>query len=64
MRKYGDKFIKPIPFTEGYNRENAKNIKKKVNVPIFAVGGMIDPTFMEETIQSGDADYISLCREK
>jgi 2,4-dienoyl-CoA reductase-like NADH-dependent reductase (Old Yellow Enzyme family) len=62
MRKYGDKFIKPIPFTEGYNRESAKNIKKKVNVPIFAVGGMIDPTFMEETIQSGDADYISLCR--
>ena len=62
MRKYGSKFIRPIPFTQGYNRESAKNIKKIVDVPIFAVGGMIDPTFMEETIQSGEADYISLCR--
>ncbi|MBC8393667.1 MAG: NADH:flavin oxidoreductase, partial [Deltaproteobacteria bacterium] len=54
--------MKPIPFVQGYNRESAKNIKSKVSVPIFAVGGMIDPTFMEETIQSGGADYISLCR--
>jgi len=62
MRKFGNKLIKPIPFTQGYNRESAKIIKKKVNVPIFAVGGMINPAFMEETIQSGKADYISLCR--
>ena len=62
MRKYGSKLIRPIPFTQGYNRESAKKIKKEVNVPIFAVGGMIDPTFIEETIQSGDTDYISLCR--
>ena len=62
MRKYGNKLMKPIPFAQGYNRESAKNIKNKVSVPIFAVGGMIDPTFMEETIQSGGADYISLCR--
>jgi len=62
MRKFGSKLMKPIPFTQGYNRESAKAIKKKVNVPIFVVGGMIDPAFMEETIQSGKADYISLCR--
>jgi 2,4-dienoyl-CoA reductase-like NADH-dependent reductase (Old Yellow Enzyme family) len=62
MKEFGSKLMRPIPFTEGYNRESAKSIKKKVNVPIFAIGGMIDPAFMEETIQSGEADYISLCR--
>ena len=62
IRKFGTKLIKPIPFTHGYNRESAKVIKKKVNVPIFVVGGMIDPAFMEDTIQSGKADYISLSR--
>ena len=62
MRKFGHMLIKPIPFTEGYNRESANLIKKEVNVPIFAVGGMTDPVFMEETIRDGEADYISLCR--
>lgn len=62
MRNFGNKIIKPIPFTQGYNRESARKIKEKVNVPVFVVGGMVDPTFMEETIQSGEADYISLCR--
>ncbi|MFC1828881.1 NADH:flavin oxidoreductase [Thermodesulfobacteriota bacterium] len=62
MRKYGNKLMRPIPFAQGYNRESAKDIKNKVSIPILAVGGMIDPTFMEETIQSGGADYISLCR--
>jgi 2,4-dienoyl-CoA reductase-like NADH-dependent reductase (Old Yellow Enzyme family) len=62
MRHIASKLIKPIPFTQGYNRESAKIIKKEVKVPIFSVGGMIDPAFMEETIQSGGADYISLCR--
>jgi len=62
MRNFGNKIIKPIPFTQGYNRESARKIKEKVDVPVFVVGGMVDPTFMEETIQSGEADYISLCR--
>lgn len=62
MRRFGRNILKPIPFTQGYNREIAGNIKKKVRVPIFTVGGMIDPAFMEETIESGDSDYISLCR--
>ena len=61
-RNFGNKIIKPIPFTQGYNRESARKIKEKVNVPVFVVGGMVDPTFMEETIQKGEADYISLCR--
>jgi 2,4-dienoyl-CoA reductase-like NADH-dependent reductase (Old Yellow Enzyme family) len=60
MKRYGNKLIKPLPFSQGYNRESAGRIKEKVNVPIFVVGGMIDPPAMEETIKKGDADYISL----
>ncbi len=62
MKQYGNKLIKPLPFTQQYNRESAGRIKEKVNVPIFVVGGMIDPSAMEETIKKGDADYISLSR--
>lgn len=62
MRRYGSKLLKPLPFYQGYNRESARAIKNKVNVPIFLVGGMIDPVVMEETVESGDADYISMSR--
>jgi 2,4-dienoyl-CoA reductase-like NADH-dependent reductase (Old Yellow Enzyme family) len=33
-----------------------------VSIPIFLVGGMIDPSAMEDAIEKGDADYISLSR--
>jgi len=62
MRNFGKFIMKPIPFTQGFNRESAKIIKSKVKVPIFVVGGMTDPAFMEETIENEEADYISLCR--
>ncbi|NIS60813.1 MAG: NADH:flavin oxidoreductase, partial [Proteobacteria bacterium] len=62
MRRYGSKIMKPLPFIEGYNRESARLIKSKVNVPIFLVGGMTRPEIMEEVIERGDADYTSLCR--
>ncbi len=62
MRHFGEKIVKPVPFSQGFNRDVAKKIKSKVNVPIFLVGGMIDPTVMEEVIEQGDADYISLSR--
>ena len=51
-----------LPFTQGFNRESAKIIKSKVKVPIYVVGGMTDPAYMEETIENEEADYISLCR--
>ncbi|MBU2630465.1 MAG: NADH:flavin oxidoreductase, partial [Proteobacteria bacterium] len=62
IKKFGKKLLKPIPFEQGYNRESAKNIKNKVNAPIFVVGGMIEPAYMEEIIQNKEADYISLSR--
>lgn len=62
MRHFGEKIVKPVPFTQSYNREAAREIKRKVNIPIFLVGGMTDPSIMEDVIEKEDADYISLSR--
>jgi 2,4-dienoyl-CoA reductase-like NADH-dependent reductase (Old Yellow Enzyme family) len=62
MRNYAEKLIKPLPFTEAFNLETAKEIKRRVNIPIFLVGGLIDPQVMERIIEREDADYISLSR--
>jgi len=62
MRHFGEKLLKPLPFTQAFNREAAKTIKSKVNIPVFLVGGMIDPMVMEEIVEKGEADYISLSR--
>jgi 2,4-dienoyl-CoA reductase-like NADH-dependent reductase (Old Yellow Enzyme family) len=47
---------------QAYNREVAREIKRNVNIPVFVVGGITDPIVMEDIIQTGDADYISLAR--
>jgi 2,4-dienoyl-CoA reductase-like NADH-dependent reductase (Old Yellow Enzyme family) len=62
MRNFGEKLIKPMPFSQAFNLESAREIKKKVNTPVFLVGGMTDPSVMEEVVENGDADYISLSR--
>ena len=62
LRRYGSKLVKTTPFTEAYNLEASRLIKKKVSVPVFLVGGMITPRAMNEVIERGDADYVSLCR--
>jgi 2,4-dienoyl-CoA reductase-like NADH-dependent reductase (Old Yellow Enzyme family) len=62
MRLFGRKIINPEPFSEAYNLESAKTIKNKVDIPVFLVGGLTNPGSMEEIIERGDADFISLCR--
>ena len=62
MKHFGRRIIKPPPMNQAYNRESARIIKNKVKVPVFLVGGITDPTRMEEIIEKRDADYISLCR--
>ena len=62
MRRFGRKIIKPPPLTQAYNRESARAIKSKMNIPVFLVGGITDPVAMEEIVDKGDADYISLSR--
>ena len=62
MKRFADKLIKPLPFVQAYNRESAKVIKERVDIPVFVVGGLTEPSEMEDIIEKGDADYISLCR--
>jgi len=47
---------------EGYFRAWACDLKKRVSVPVIAVGGLKSVAMMEDMIQNGEADFISLCR--
>jgi 2,4-dienoyl-CoA reductase-like NADH-dependent reductase (Old Yellow Enzyme family) len=47
---------------EGYFRPWWNAVKEQVNVPIMAMGGLRSFELMEEIIQRGEADFISLCR--
>ena len=60
---FGEKIIKPLPFTPAYNLKSAKKIKGRLNIPVFVVGGVTEPKTMKEIVEKGSADYISLCRE-
>ncbi len=51
----------PSPL-ENFNIENAEIIKKNVSIPIIAVGGIHKLDDMESIVNSGKADYISMCR--
>ncbi len=62
FRRFGRKIMKVDPFTEDYNRAAARAIKQRVKVPVFAVGGIVRPSTMEDIVASGDADYVSLSR--
>lgn len=48
--------------SQAYNRHVTKLLKRKINIPVMLVGGITDPTVMEDIVRSGDADYISMCR--
>ena len=62
MRKFGEKIMPPVPFSEGYNLEAARTVKSRVNIPVMAVGGLVRPEQMEAVVENGEADYISLSR--
>lgn len=47
---------------EAYYRRWTTEIKKKVGVPVMLVGGLRTFELMEEIIQDGEADFISLSR--
>ncbi|NSW51385.1 MAG: NADH:flavin oxidoreductase [Anaerolineae bacterium] len=50
------------PKDEAYFRPWARMAKKFTNLPVFCVGGFRSLAEMNDTLQSGDADMISLCR--
>ncbi|MDA8156184.1 MAG: NADH:flavin oxidoreductase [Actinomycetota bacterium] len=62
MRYLGRKVVKPAPFSQAYNLEAAMAIKNAVDIPVFVVGGMTDPSSMERIIADRAADYISMSR--
>ncbi|RMG60890.1 MAG: NADH:flavin oxidoreductase [Deltaproteobacteria bacterium] len=47
---------------EGYHRDLARRVKEAVSIPVLVVGGFRSFDVMEETVRSGDADFISLSR--
>jgi 2,4-dienoyl-CoA reductase-like NADH-dependent reductase (Old Yellow Enzyme family) len=47
---------------EAYFRDWCREIKNNVNVPSIMVGGLRSFNLMEEVIQNGEADFISLSR--
>ena len=67
MRPMAKQMLKPErgkhDLEEGYNLEGAKAIRSAVaDVPLFLVGGMRRVSHMEEVLESGQADFISICR--
>ncbi|MBN1572133.1 MAG: NADH:flavin oxidoreductase [Deltaproteobacteria bacterium] len=62
MRHFGKKIIKTHPFSEEYNLDAARAIKSSVKIPVFAVGGNVDPAKIRGIVERGDSDYVSLCR--
>ena len=53
---------KSATFEEGFFVSYAATIKKNVKAPVLAVGGMRTRKKMEEVLESGQADFISMCR--
>jgi 2,4-dienoyl-CoA reductase-like NADH-dependent reductase (Old Yellow Enzyme family) len=47
---------------EAYFRPLVKKARKATNLPVIIVGGIRSKTVMEDILQSGHADFISLCR--
>lgn len=47
---------------EAYFRDWTRQVKRRVNVPVMMVGGLRTFELMEEVVQKGEADFVSLCR--
>ena len=51
-----------VRFQEAYLLEYSREIRKKVQCPLILVGGLRTVKIMEEILEEGAADFISLCR--
>ena len=58
----GATIIEPNYFAEGWKRHLAHNIKAAVNIPVIAVCNIKHPSFAEEMLEAGDADFIGIAR--
>jgi len=62
MRHFGRRIVRPPPLTQGFNRDAARAIRAVVDVPLILVGGLTEKAAMEDVLDSGDADFVSLSR--
>jgi len=56
------KLEKAAQFQEGYHLDQATAIKKNVNVPVILVGGLRKKIMMENILEQGHADLVSMSR--
>jgi 2,4-dienoyl-CoA reductase-like NADH-dependent reductase (Old Yellow Enzyme family) len=56
------RLAREVRFQEAYLSEYAREIRKKVQCPLILVGGLRTVRVMEEILEEGAADFISLCR--
>jgi 2,4-dienoyl-CoA reductase-like NADH-dependent reductase (Old Yellow Enzyme family) len=49
-------------FSEGYNLETASRAKREISLPVITVGGMRSEHFMEQAIEDGKTDFVSMAR--
>jgi len=49
-------------FKEGYNLDTAAMVKKAVSLPVITVGGIRTKQFMDEAINKGKTDFVSMAR--
>ncbi len=56
------KLEKAAKFREGYHLAQATAIKKSVSVPIILVGGLRKKVMMENVLEQGNADLVSMSR--
>ncbi|HHV65457.1 MAG TPA: FAD-dependent oxidoreductase [Peptococcaceae bacterium] len=54
--------VAPYNVPQGYNLTAAETIKKAVNVPVIAVGRIVEPLMAENVVASGIADFVALGR--
>ena len=64
MRSFLVPFIKLMQpsFYEGYNLGTAAKAKQAISLPIITVGGMRSKALMEEVIEAGKTDFVSMAR--
>ncbi len=54
--------LEPISYEQGWRTYLAESIKKEVNIPVITVGVIRQPTFAEQVLADGKADYIAVGR--
>ncbi|HVI41754.1 MAG TPA: FAD-dependent oxidoreductase, partial [Anaerovoracaceae bacterium] len=56
------KIMETQGYPQGDRVELAENIKKVVNIPVFAVGNLREPEFCDKIIEEGRTDFVALGR--